>query len=352
MGFIMATRAEKKSEYIKNIQNNINRTSIAEDERYFLESSSQFRPLLTYGILVPNDKIGVKYLGYWLKLVNGSNWHIKITKEEGIPDNFYREIINERIARAMGLNPIQSRICKYTKDSKIYCLMSEDYRKDDYHVITGKEIVLDYLYHLEETGYFKNNYGVDTFEELGDSYNVNSLPIIYQALNFYFSNRCGVPVDNFSPKKSNSIADTIYFELKNRYVYSYLTMQRDFHLDNFEILVNDHGAYLSPMYDLELSLSDEFYNTSVNTSLKASIDGSLSIDEDFQTFINASLENRKLVERMHYIVNPKDVMKFMEKMNSKDITIPNNIKKEVLESFGRHYVKVDEMLNRTMDLKK
>lgn len=356
----MASKKEKIAILSTNLQNNLNNFEVREDERVLLNSSSDFRPYVTNGIFQFNDKIGVQYLGYWVKGINGKDWALKIAKEptikklsddtsiEVMPDYFYIQKLNERMARNCSLRTIDSQVMKYSNNSNLYCIMSEDYRKPGYSTIGGKEIVIDeYLEYLDTTDFFEKNYGVKSYRDLENGvFNVNSLPNIYQALRYRYEKIASVPDSFYAPKKTSSIVDTIYYDLVLRYVFAYITMQLDFHLDNWEILEDDSSVYLSNMYDMEKSMkSDAFYNIDTNTSMKFSTNGSLSIDDDFQAFIDESEENKKIVERMLYLLTPQDILNFMKPKNKNDIVFPPGLQKRILEDYSRHFIKIEKMLS-------
>ncbi len=345
----MGSRKENKREIILSIENRLNELSLKQEQRAFVEKAKAFGLLLKLGIISYNEKVGPYYNGYWLKGINGTNWTFKVAKELGIPRTFYLELINERMATALGIHTIKSKIVKLSLDSNFYAIMSEDYRVTKYKVISGKEIIKEYLDYLTENGYFEERFGVKKIEDVEENrININSLPVIYQALTYHFTNRAGNPEEPYIEQKSASVIDIIYNELKKRYIYAYITMQKDFHLGNWEILENQNGAYLTPMYDLEMSMQDNFYDKK-NTSLRASMDGSLSIDQDFEQFINSNPENKTLVRQMHYMITPSDILSFMENC---EIEVPAVIKKQVLTIFTNHFLNIENMLTNKNKLTK
>ena len=229
-------------------------------DSYLIENDKDFRKLISSKILTFNDKIGSKYFGYWLSLFHGKdkdtdNYVIKISKSKELPIAFYLELLNERLATHCGLSTIESKIFKYKNDSNIYGIISEDYRKFGYTTIGGKDIIYKFLKEI------KYNVSDDyELENINIDFNINSLPVIYQALNYFFYDKVLDNGINYNSLKASSSVNIIFNELVKRYVFSYITMQKDFHLDNWEILYNEHSAYLSPMYDLELSMNESFYD--------------------------------------------------------------------------------------------
>lgn len=313
-------------------------------DSYLIENDKDFRKLISSKILTFNDKIGSKYFGYWLSLFYGKdkdtdNYVIKISKSKELPIAFYLELLNERLASHCGLSAIESKIFKYKKNSNIYGIISEDYRKFGYETIGGKDIVYKLL---KETKY--NVEDDSELENIDINFNINSLPVIYQALNYFFYNKISESNINYSSLKASSTVNIIFYELIRRYIFSYLTMQKDFHLDNWEILYNEHSAYLSPMYDLELSMDESFYDERFNTSMKWSREKDVDIDQDFQEFINYSEENKKLVVNMHNVLNINDVIMFMNDIQNRGIIIDESEKEEIIKCFSEHYDKVDTML--------
>ena len=313
-------------------------------DSYLIENDKDFRKLISSKILTFNDKIGSKYFGYWLSLFHGKdkdtdNYVIKISKSKELPIAFYLELLNERLATHCGLSTIESKIFKYKNDSNIYGIISEDYRKFGYTTIGGKDIIYKFLKEI------KYNVSDDyELENINIDFNINSLPVIYQALNYFFYDKVLDNEINYNSLKASSSVNIIFNELVKRYVFSYITMQKDFHLDNWEILYNEHSAYLSPMYDLELSMNESFYDERFNTSMKWSKEKYIGIDQDFQNFIDCSEENKNLVINMHNILTIDDVIIFMNNIQNKGIIIDESKKEEIIKCFSEHYDKVDTML--------
>ena len=313
-------------------------------DSYLIENDKDFRKLISSKILTFNDKIGSKYFGYWLSLFHGKdkdtdNYVIKISKSKELPIAFYLELLNERLATHCGLSTIESKIFKYKNDSNIYGIISEDYRKFGYTTIGGKDIIYKFLKEI------KYNVSDDyELENINIDFNINSLPVIYQALNYFFYDKVLDNEINYNSLKASSSVNIIFNELVKRYVFSYITMQKDFHLDNWEILYNEHSAYLSPMYDLELSMNESFYDERFNTSMKWSKEKYIGIDQDFQNFIDCSEENKNLVINMHNILTIDDVIIFMNNIQNKGIIIDESKKEEIIKCFSEHYDKINTML--------
>ena len=313
-------------------------------DSYLIENDKDFRKLISSKILTFNDKIGSKYFGYWLSLFHGKdkdtdNYVIKISKSKELPIAFYLELLNERLATHCGLSTIESKIFKYKNDSNIYGIISEDYRKFGYTTIGGKDIIYKFLKEI------KYNVSDDyELENINIDFNINSLPVIYQALNYFFYDKVLDNEINYNSLKASSSVNIIFNELVKRYVFSYITMQKDFHLDNWEILYNEHSAYLSPMYDLELSMNESFYDERFNTSMKWSREKDIDINQDFQNFIDCSEENKNLVINMHNILTVDDVIIFMNDIQNRGIVIDENKKEEIIKCFSEHYDKINTML--------
>lgn len=350
-------KSEKQKQFIDEIEENLNDYDQKQEDRLLLTKAKQFRQLLNSGLLSYNTKVGKRYLGFWLKNINGCDWAIKICKEPQyqlngsikesvVPNEFYTEILCEKMARACGMRAIDSKVFKYAGDSNLYGIMSKDYRRDGFSASSGKEIVIDtYLEYLDTTDYFQENYGVSSYLDLTpNELNINSLPIIYQALRFRFERRAGKPDNLFDYRKSNSIVNKIYSELVQRYIFTYITMQYDFHLSNWEILDNDFTAYLSEMYDLEKGMSKNFYNEKKHTSMKYSMSPDISIDEDFQLFLKSDPANIKDVETIIYLLTPQDVLNFMQSNNAGDLDFPVEYQKEILSVYSNHFQKIEQML--------
>lgn len=306
-----------KQEIIKNLQDNLNNDGV------FLNKFRDIHNLMRLNICSINNKCGAHYYGYWVKNINGLDWALKVYNGEGVPKEFYYELLSEKIAKAMFFETINSKIVKYSNDSNLYGIMSQDYRytHQGYDIVTGREIVEDYL---------------DRRNDINpDEINVNSLPIIYEALNYHFHKKDGLY--RYEKMKADNIIENIFGELAKRYVFNYITMQKDFHLGNWELFENEQGAIITPMYDMELCFNRNFYDER-NTSLKASADKSLSYDEDFKLFYNL---NGNLVKTMMYILNPDNIVQYINSIPG----MPDELKKDILETFLEHYEKIETIIS-------
>ena len=308
-----------KQETIKNLQDNLN------DNGTFLNKFRDIHNLMRLNICSVNDKCGARYYGYWIKNINGLDWVLKVYNGDGIPKEFFYEILSEKVATDMGFETINSRIIKYSNDGNLYGIISQDYRLPGYDIVTGKEIIEEYL---------------DSRPDINrEEINVNSLPIIYESLNYHFHKRYSLHY--YDEKQANNIVAKIYENIVLRYIFSFVTLQKDFHLGNWEIREGDAGASLTPLYDMELSFNKNFYDER-NTSIKASTDKSLSFDEDFAYFYNSSEFNRNLVESMKYFLNPENIIIYLNSIPG----MPEDLKKDILETYIEHFEKIKKITSK------
>ena len=318
----------KKQEIINNLQDNLNNGG------FLLNKANDFHNLIRLNILEKNEKCSSRYFGYWIHDVNGLGWALKISVTPGIPKEFFYELLSESIARDMGFETIESKIIKYSPDSELYGIISQDYRLEGYKIVAGNEIVDEYVNYINTDFPFT----LTKWDNDMDNINVNSLPFIYSALEHHFKSQKSLHY--YDQKHAESMLKTIYGNLVLRYVFSYITMQKDFHLGNWEIRESEQGVSIVPMYDMELSFNENFYDDK-NTSLKASTDASLSYDEDFMYFYNSSEENKNLVDKMLYLLNPNNILKYLDSIPYFD----DEFKKNVFKTYINHFEKIEKMIS-------
>lgn len=325
------TDNEKRIELIKSIENNL---GCYDNKKPFLVlNDKEFSSLQSKKILEKNVKCSSNYYGYWLKDVNKSNWCLKISTKNGIPNEFFLEILSEKLAKDLGIQTVESTIVEYKKESNKYGILSSDYRRADYNIINGEEIIYEYLDDLDNNGKLYSLFGTNNYDEIFKNYYINSLGIIFEALRNHFTKT----IKNNST--ASSITEIIYTELIKRYIFCYLTLQKDFHLKNWEIAENNYGAYLVPMYDMELSFNNNFYDNK-NASIKFSMSHNIDYDSDFKLFCKNE-KNLRMVERMHNILNIENIMSHIKNINN----MPNNLKLDIIKTFNEHYLKIDEMID-------
>lgn len=294
--------------------------------------------------VIPNDLCGSYYTGYWLNDIEGENYFLKISKKTGISKEIFIQIIGEELARMVGIETVHSKIVDV--GSNTYGLMSSNYIKYDDNILSGKEIVIDYLQHLysndllhlwldtpltmEEKEDFHDGYLEGMMEAFNCRHvNCNSLNFIWDALSFQFRNK----------ENGQIITERIVKDLTKRYLFSFMIMNKDFHLKNWEI-IDIYGNYtLSPLYDIDLSFDRNFTNLDKNNSMKSYENNIENIYEDFEQYFSSSSDDfKKEFYRQQNILTPENVQEAMERIIN--IYQNDNLKKyaeQILKVYIPHY---------------
>ena len=261
-------------------------------------------------IVVPNNLCGPFYDGYWLRGIEDKNWFLKISHLTSLRKELIVELLAEELARNIPIETISSEIVFCGNDK--YGLISQSYLVSDYTIGSGSTISLEYFQ-----------------KEMPPT-----LETIWESLNYHFREY---------PNRKNIILGFMK-ELTERYVFSFITMNRDFHLKNFEFLENNQHAVLVPMYDMDLSFDTHFEEK--HNSLMAI--NTENIYEDFKNYYYSSSEYfQKEVERMLSILTPEFIWKSLETVEHlHGLIIPENIKKNIYTTYEVHYEKIKNSIKK------
>ncbi len=287
-------------------------------------------------IVVPNNLCGPFYNGYWIRGIEEKNWFLKISKKNGLDSSFYIELWMEELARNVSIPSIQSKIVKCGKN--VYGLVSESYLASGYDIVTGEYIIRTYQEKLLNKRDQKNEKDLNSM--LNDYQGeISSLEFIWEALEDYFN--------DYSNKRY--ILFGILRGLTERYIFSFLTLNRDFHAGNWELLVSPTHAVLTPLYDMDLSL-DKNYEMRHN-SMRATMKD-VSIYEDFMEFYWLSSPYfKKELERQFSILTPEFLKVSLENViKEHGIFMDVREKQKLLEIYDNHFEKITSMLERRKTL--
>lgn len=310
---------------------------------------ASFAPVLTKainkGIVIPNDLCGDLYQGYWV-YDNGVSYFLKIPNyyalsKADIQKRLFTEILLEELATIAGLNVIETKVALINKERHELGMISQSYLRDGYDVVSGSDIVLEYLDFLEKKIdpftkkkmlylYFKKNNTEDVLEN--DSLlSYNSLEFIWASLLYHFRNS----------KNKLGTVELIMQKLTKRYIFQFLMMQQDFHLKNWEIQENYTSSFLSPLYDLDHGFHNLF-DTKYNNSMKSYMDNTDTVYLDFSRFYDSSSsEIKEEVHKQLSILTPEALINCINIIESKyNYTFPDDLKNGFINKYLKHYQKL------------
>lgn len=285
-----------------------------------------------------NEEIGTDYYGYFISNVDSHNYCVKISKKEGIRDAMYKELISEEIAKMLDLRTISSKIFKYNDST--YGLISEDYRDKNYNIISGKDIILNYYEFLIDNDVSVEQDFINKKLIVEDKYvRFNSLEFAKDALKFFF--------DDINIYHKNEFYNTIISKLEKRYLFSFLTMQNDFHAGNWEIFYSNATAFISPLFDMEECFNNVFFVSDdnlahYNNSMRYSKDENLDLYGDFYKFYNSKDDiGRENILSMIKLLNPLTIKTCIKSVEStKLVKVPKELEDSILDMYTKHYEKV------------
>ena len=285
------------------------------------------------GEIIPSEGCGPYYQGWWIKNLDEEDWFLKVFNQKGIPYRFYVELLLEYLAQMVGIRTVESKIVEVNKQLKTYGLISKDYRKKDCIIISGKEIVLNFLKHLEKSNLLEDYLGIKKVNELENANSeYNSLDCIWDALNYRYA--------NFSNGKE--IVANNMNEPAKRYTFLFLMMQSDFHLGNWEMIEQEKTAFLVPMYDMDMSFRTSFNDYAKNNSMKSYLTSTQDVYQDFSSFYFSLPEKDQIIIQNEILVlTPETIataIDLMPKIYS--IEMPNSMKETILQRYNEHYQKI------------
>lgn len=296
--------------------------------------------------VIPNDLCGPYYNGYWINNVENKNYFLKICKKSGLNDQLFIQIFMEELAKTVSIATTNSEIIRVNSKSNVYGIISDNYKINGYKIISGKEIIWSYLESLEANGTLKEVLEINSLDELyntdfSEQFSLNSLSFIWEALEYYYRN---------NPNKHLFIYKIVE-ELARRFIYSFITMQYDFHLGNWELLDNEAHAFLVPMYDMELGFQKRFFDISRNNSMRAYESSIQSIYDSFKQFYFSSSSSFQLeVTRQLYILTPETLLNILMNLEKKyQVDKGTKIYENINTLYKEHY---DELIHITQMHKK
>ncbi|MCI8575646.1 MAG: hypothetical protein HFI09_04165 [Bacilli bacterium] len=273
---------------------------------------------------------------FWIKNLNGKNYLFKVIEENS---QKYRALIIEEMAKLANIPVPHTDLATlgYLRGELI-----EDYRKENFNYIPGSNILYEFFLAMKDTEYIqsivpkylmKDKLNEEELTELLKR--LNNLETIWYALRFYYR--------KYTNK--DEIVHNITSDLANRFAFDFLTMQRDRHASNWEVEENNTTASLAPHFDSNRS----FYYPSFN--LEFHIDDhykSIHLYEELEYYLAYS-DNLfcDYFFHLYELFTPNNIEEIINQVEKNiNTTIPQNIKIEILDSYQKHYEKLNEIIKR------
>lgn len=275
--------------------------------------------------------------------VDGKKYIFKLLPKDNLYNykfvNFYNDLIFSELCKKLGISCCSVYLARY---KNIYGTLIESYKTNvNANYINGSVILKDYLNYL-----IKNHLVEDCLDEkvnypVNDDYKdclvhkMNNLETIWDALNYHYK--------NLNELKRNEIIGKIMDELTTRYSLDYLLMQPDRHEKNWEIIELHNDAYLTPLFDNELS----FYYYNYIPDLKIDINDKINYNSQLEKFLSFSSQNFKdKFVNLYNILTPEYLENTIKELEIKEnFTFPVLYKKDILNNYSKQYNDITNILN-------
>lgn len=277
--------------------------------------------------------------------IDGKNYIFKFLPRDNLfkydLENFYNDLIVSELCKKVGIESCKVYLGKYKNR---YGTLVENYKTNDKAIyVNGSIILKDYLKYLEKN-HLVNEYLCENIcYPIKNEYRtylinkMNNLEIIWDALNYHFI--------NFSDSKRCEIVKKIMDELTKRYSLDYLVMQTDRHERNWEIEETLDDAFLTPLYDNELSFCFDSYVP----ELKVDINNNIKFDSELEKYLSFSSDYYKEeFVNLYNILTPEFLENTIKQLEIRmDFSFPVIYKQTVIKNYSKHYNDITSILNKT-----
>lgn len=262
-----------------------------------------------------NDPKGRKYT-FFIN-INNKSIFFKECSKEGIAN----ELIIDSICRLFNKDVLEQDYSYITNeyDRKIYGLINNNYKNDDYSYIPLDTILNDYYVYIT-----KNNINYEKIR----IYELVNLETIWQALEYRYRN-----IDN-----SKEIVKNLMEELTSRFLIDILTGQNDRHEFNVEIKEKNSDIKLTNICDNEEGLMYDKFDMGVTMdSLKYKGDYMMSLLNEF-----FNISESKYVDIFNSMLDKLSIDKFKlivndVKLQVKDLELPDSYFEDLINKYIKYY---------------
>ena len=273
-----------------------------------------------------DDPEGRKYT-FFLN-INDKSIFFKECSKEGI----INELIIDNICKLFNKDVLEQDYSYITNkyDRKIYGLINNNYKNDDYSYISLDTILNDYYVYITNNNINYENIRI---------YELVNLETIWQALEYRYRNT----------NNSEEIVKSLMEELTSRFLIDILTGQNDRHEFNIEIKEKGNDIKLANIYDNEEGLMYDKFDMGVTMdSLKYKGDYMTSLLNEFFNISESkyidifnSMLDKLSIDKFKLIVN--DI-----KSNVKDLEVSDNYFNELIDKYSKYYNEYKNIVNKRL----
>lgn len=273
-----------------------------------------------------NDSKGRKYA--FFVNIHGIKIYFKESTKEGIVN----ELIIDSICKLFNKDVLEQDYGYITDkyNRKVYGLISNNYKDDNYSYISLDTILNDYYVYITN-----NNINYEKIR----IYELVNLETIWQALEYRYRN-----MDN-----SKEIVKKLMEELVSRLLIDILTGQNDRYEFNIEIKEKDSDIKLANIYGNEEGLMYDKFDMGVTMdSLKYKGDYMTSLLNEF-----FNISESKYIDIFNLMLDKLNIDKFKLivndiKLQVKDLEIPDGYFNELISRYSKYYNEYKNIVNKRL----
>ncbi len=273
-----------------------------------------------------NDSKGRKYA--FFVNIHGIKIYFKESTKEGIVN----ELIIDSICKLFNKDVLEQDYGYITDkyNRKVYGLISNNYKDDNYSYISLDTILNDYYVYITN-----NNINYEKIR----IYELVNLETIWQALEYRYRN-----IDN-----SKEIVKKLMEELVSRLLIDILTGQNDRYEFNIEIKEKDSDIKLANIYGNEEGLMYDKFDMGVTMdSLKYKGDYMTSLLNEF-----FNISESKYIDIFNLMLDKLNIDKFKLivndiKLQVKDLEIPDGYFNELISRYSKYYNEYKNIVNKRL----
>lgn len=213
---------------------------------------------------------------------------------------------------------------KYNR--KIYGLISDNYKNDEYSYVSLDTILNDYYVYITNNNINYENIRI---------YELINLEAIWQALEYRY--------------KDIEIVKKLMEELVSRFLIDILTGQSDRYEFNIEIKEKDNDIKLTNIYDNENGLMYDKFDMGVTMdSLKYNGDYMISLLNEF-----FNISESKYIDIFNFMLDKLSIDKFKlivnnVKNNVRDLEVSDSYFDELIERYSKYYNEYKNIVNKRL----
>lgn len=273
-----------------------------------------------------NDSKGRKYA--FFVNIHGIKIYFKESTKEGIVN----ELIIDSICKLFNKDVLEQDYGYITDkyNRKVYGLISNNYKDDNYSYISLDTILNDYYVYITN-----NNINYEKIR----IYELVNLETIWQALEYRYRN-----MDN-----SKEIVKKLMEELVSRLLIDILTGQNDRYEFNIEIKEKDSDIKLANIYGNEEGLMYDKFDMGVTMdSLKYKGDYMTSLLNEF-----FNISESKYIDIFNLMLDKLNIDKFKLivndiKLQVKDLEIPDGYFNKLISRYSKYYNEYKNIVNKRL----